>query len=435
MLVGMARQFGVGVWERWNSDKLLRGFGLLGAGELFVRVSRIVTTIVLARTLDAAALGVAAVALATFELVRVLGNNGIGQMVVRASDERVAAICNTAWRLTVGLSLAMALIQLVAGVVIAHVMGRPELVVMIGCLAGVFVVYPFSLVHSWLLQRQYRMGAISGIAAIQVGIDNLLTAGFAIAGLGEWSIVLPKLLTAPIWLIGMRMAVAWRPDPTAGYAGVGEICRYAAPILFSEMLVAVRFNLDKLIVGSMLGLEALGVYYFAFSAGYGLSLVLTSALAAASFPHLADHRIGRDVLVQRFDHALTHLAMPISLLIIVQAVAVPYYVPVLFGAKWEPMTMVVAVLCLSAATKSWHDLSTQLLRAAGKPGVELVANVAFTIVFLAFLTLGLCYGLLAGVTMLTIATVTLQLLFAAWARRQIGLCPVPSAATSACRGG
>jgi O-antigen/teichoic acid export membrane protein len=434
VLLGMARQVTSGLTERWRSDKLLRGFGVLGLGELFVRLSRIVTTIVLARTLDAATLGIAATALASFELVRVLGNNGIGQMVVRAPDERLNQICNTAWRLTVVISVVMAIIQVAAGVVISRLMQRPELLGMIACLAAVFIVYPWSLVHSWHLQRQYRMGALSSIAAIQVGVDNILTAGLALAGFGAWSIVLPKLLTAPIWLIGMRCAVSWRPDPSAGYASAGEICRYAAPILLSEALVAIRFNLDKMLVGALLGIEALGVYYFAFGAGYGLSLVLTSALAAASFPHLADHRIGRQVLVERFDRALTRLAMPISLLIVVQAVAVPYYVPVLFGAKWEPMTTVVAVLCLSAATKSWHDLSTQLLRAAGKPGLELLANSVFTVVFLGFFALGLTFGLLAGVTMLTIATVTLQLLFAAWARRQIAGCSLPLGSAAAVRG-
>jgi teichuronic acid exporter len=405
--------------DRIVADKLLRGFGALGLGELAVRVSRIATTIVLARYLTAAELGVAATALACFELVRVLANNGIGQMVVRVPEELLAAMCNTAWRLSWAVCAAMALIQIAAGLVIAYSAGRPELVGMIFALAGVYLFMPWAMVHSWLLQRQYRMGRISAVNAAQVCTDNVLTAGFAVAGFGPWAIVLPKLLTAPIWMLGMRLGVSWRYDRSAGTVGLSQIVRFCAPILASEVLVAVRFNIDKMLVGAILGIEALGIYYFAFSAGYGLSLVLTSALSAAAFPHLADHRLSGRELLARFDRALLKLALPIAGLIGLQSLAVFIYVPLLFGQKWEPMTAIVAVLCLSAATKAWHDLSAQLLRAAGVPGYELIASALFTGVLLGSFSLGLTQGLLFGVAMMSIATISMQLTFTAWARRVV----------------
>jgi teichuronic acid exporter len=278
---------------------------------------------------------------------------------------------------------------------------------------------PGGMVNNWLLQRKFRMSTLAAVNTIQVGTDNLLTAAFAVLGLGAWAIVLPKLLTAPIWLVGMRWAIAWHRDDGAGSVPNGEILRYASPILASEILAALRFNLDKMLVGSILGLEALGIYYFAFSAGYGLSLVLTSALAAASFPHLADHRLSTTELLARFDKALLGLAVPITVLIGLQSLAVFIYVPLLFGEKWASMTTVVAVLCLSAATKSWHDLGIQLLRAAGLTGYELIGAAAFTVVLLGSLSLGLLYGLLAGVAAMSTATIGMQLAFTVWARRLV----------------
>lgn len=416
MLNGMAVKAVEWCRLRWSGDRLLRGFGAFGLGELVVRVSRIVTTIIIARNLGAAELGIAATALACFELVRVLANNGIGQMVVRAPDDKLAAICNTAYRLSWAACAAMAAIQIAAGLAIAHVSQRPELLGMIVCLAGVYAFMPWGMVHSWLLQRQYRMATLAMVNTAQVGTDNLLTAALAVLGFGAWAIVLPKLLTAPIWMIGMRRAIVWQRDERAGGVGFAAIASYAAPILASEILVAVRFNIDKMLVGAVLGIEALGIYYFAFGAGYGLSLVLTSALAAASFPHLADHRLSGAELLARFDKALVGLALPISVLIGVQSLAVFTYVPLLFGEKWAPMTIVVAVLCFSASTKPWHDLSVQLLRAAGLPGYELIAGAMFTVILLGSFGLGLTHGLLAGVTMLSIATISMQLAFTVWAR-------------------
>jgi O-antigen/teichoic acid export membrane protein len=374
---------------------------------------------VLARCLGVGELGVAATAMACFELVRVLANNGIGQMVVAVPEERLAATCNMAYRIVWMLCGVMVVIQVAAGLVIAHLAGAPELLGMIACLAGVYAFMPCGMVQSWLLQRAYRMGAISGINALQVTADNLLTAVLAIMGAGAWAIVVPKLMTAPIWLIGNRRFVTWRPDRTAGLVPVPEMLRFAMPILASEVLVVVRLNVDKVLVGSILGIEALGIYYFAFSAGYGLSLVLTSALAAASYPHLAEAKLAVTERLRRFDEALRNLATPISGIILAQALAVFIYVPLLFGPRWAPMTMIVAVLCLSAATKAWYELGAQLLRAAGMPTRELMASCVFTAAFLASLALGLQFGLLAGVTLLSITTVSMQILFASWARHQV----------------
>ena len=172
-------------------------------------------------------------------------------------------------------------------------------------------------------------------------------------------------------------------------------------------------------VGSILGLEALGIYYFAFNAGYGLSSVLTSALAAVSFPHLASPKLGMSQLVERFDQAMFRLALPISAIITLQALAVPLYVPLLFGDKWDSVILIVCVLCLSATTRSCFDLSAQLMRAGGLQSQEFVASMVFTVVLLSLFAVALPFGLLSGVTMLCVGTISMQILFALWARQRI----------------
>ncbi|MFT7577947.1 MAG: O-antigen/teichoic acid export membrane protein, partial [Alphaproteobacteria bacterium] len=334
-------------------------------------------------------------------------------------EKELAATCNTAYRLILVICIFMAALQLAAGAVLAWLTGRPELFAMIACLVGVYAVMPSSMVQHWLLQREYRMGTIAGIDAAQVCTDNLLTAGLAICGFGAWAIVLPKLLTAPIFWFGTRRAIKWRYDRSAGGMPLGETIRFCLPILASEILVAVRGNADNMLVGSILGLEALGIYYFAYNAGYGLSSVLTNALAAVSFPHLASAKLAMSKLVERFDHAMLYLALPISAIIALQALAVPYYVPLLFGDKWDSVVLIVSILCLSATTRSCFDLSAQLLRAGGLQNQEFAASTLFTITLLSTFAVALLFGLLTGVTVLCISSVAMQLAFAFWARRRI----------------
>ena len=138
----------------WASDRLLRGFGLLGLGEFVVRATRVLTAIALARMLDPVDLGIAATAITCFELVRILANNGLGQMVIRAAPAELDATCNTAEWLIWQICIAMTVLQVAAGAVIAHMASEPRLFAMIACLAAVYLTMPPGMVQSWLLRRE-----------------------------------------------------------------------------------------------------------------------------------------------------------------------------------------------------------------------------------------------------------------------------------------
>ncbi len=402
----------------WAGDRLLRGFSMLGLGDMFVRLSRVLTAIALARWLDAVELGIAATAITSFELIRVLANNGLGQMVVRAAPEKLDATCNTVRLLFWCICAGMALLQVIAGAVAASMSGRPELLAMTASLGLVYLTMPPGMVQSWLLQREQRMGTVAAIWSTQVTLDCLLAALFAVLGFGAWSVVLPKLLTAPIWLFGVRYARPWQPNGKAGRMPFAVMWVYSAPILGSEVLGAIRVNADKVLVASILGLEALGIYYFAFSAGYGLSVGLTNALTAASFPHLAA-TLSPGELIEKFDSAMRRLALPISALVTLQSMAIFIYVPLCYGEKWTAATPVVAVLCMSAVTKPCSDLAAQLLRAAGLTVLELKASFVFTAVLLALFAAALPQGLFASVGIIAIVSISWQALFAAFARARV----------------
>ena len=165
MIAAGARRL-AGAWKApWAHSRVLRGFGALGLSELLIRISRILTAIVLARYLDPIEFGLAATAITAFELIRVLANCGVGQMVIRAADDRLAATCNTAYRVMWLVCLAMIALQLGAGFVLGQMTGRHELIAMNVALASVYLFLPHSMVQSWLLQRDGQLGEIAKVSA------------------------------------------------------------------------------------------------------------------------------------------------------------------------------------------------------------------------------------------------------------------------------
>ena len=388
---------------------LLKNVGWLASAEMVSRVTRIVAAIALARMLEPVEFGAAAVAITVFELVRVFNQNGVGAAVVAAPEQDLPALMRTAHLAGWVTCLLLVILQCVVGFFVAKSTGSAEIGWMIVSLAGVYLFMPAGVPHGWMLQRQQRMSRIASVNAAQVSTDNILTAVLALVGFGPWAIVLPKLLTAPIWLVGVMWRRPWRPDRSAGFASPHKLVSFAAPVLCTELLNAARLHVDKLIIGAVCGLELLGVYYFAFNAGLGLSSALSVAFNGALYPNLCEAIRNTGSALGEFRRGLRTVAAPLAAVFILQAVMVPLYVPVVFGADWVFAVPLIAVLCLSGPAKLLTDGCALILRASGLPRYELLAVFASTATCLGAILMGAQVGLLSAAIGLAIASTLIAL--------------------------
>ncbi len=375
------------------SDRVVRNLGWYGIAEVGVRLSRLFATVVLARILLPDDFGLVAIVLTSFELVRVLANNGVGLSIVRASDTDLARTCATAFRISMLVAAVMIGVQITVGGMTAWWMGRADLAAMSVVLAASYVFLPFTEVNYCRLLRTQDLKTIAGITAAQVLLDNMLTIGLAVAGWHIWAVIMPKLLTAPVYALLLRRAEPWRPDHSISMLPLRPILAFAGPVLVTELMTAVRFNLDKILVAVILGVNALGIYAFAFNAGLGLSMTFTAAMSASLFPHFAELAHDRHRLAAGFEQALRSSVALVVVMIAAQAVAALVYVPVIFGPRWAFAAPIVAMLCASAVARPLYDASAQILRARGETRVELAASAAFTMMLLTAFAIALPYGI------------------------------------------
>lgn len=359
---------------RAASNRLTRNVGWLTAAELISRFGRIVAAVILARQLDAVAFGIAAIALTIFEVTRVFTENGIGAAVVRSEKEQFERVANTAHRLMWGICLILMMVQVAAGFIVELILPGRQAGAMVAILGLVFLLMPFGVMHAYCLQRSERMKELAAIGTAQIAADHVLTAVLAVAGFGAWAIVLPKLLTAPIWLIGMLRSRAWRPNKQAGFAPMSGILKFSLPVLGSELMCACRDQLDKFIVSITLGVEALGIYYFAFNAGLGVSTALNRAFSNAVYPHLC---AASDQVVA-YRKAIQNLGLPFAALYVLQAALALYYVPVVFGPNWANAATLVAVLCLGGPARLFIDAARMNARARGRSGLDFKISIGLS---------------------------------------------------------
>lgn len=409
----------------WGRDRQFRNLGWFGLAEGLVRVSRLVTLVVLARLIDAGELGTAALALMLFELVRTVGAAGLGQMIVRASADDLAATCQAVYRTAWMMALAMGTVLALLGAGFAP-SDRGDWPLLLACLAVVYAAWPLTLVRHFLIVRADRLGRIAAILAVTVVADNLLTALLALFGCGVWSIIVPKVLVLPVWFLGIWHGAPQPPRLAPGGValGVRDVLRFVVPVMGSEGLGALRQHADKLLVGVMLGPSALGLYYLAYNAGIGLSLTLTTALATTAFPHLAEASGQRSEVLHRLDRLMRRQAVVVSALIALQAVLIPLYVPLLLGSRWIEVPPLAILLCIGALSRPPMEVAAQALRAVGATRFEFVSSLLFTSVSLGCFAIGLAAGLTTGVALFALVSFAGQVAFTLWARSVVKDAPV-----------
>jgi len=375
------------------SSRFIRNLASMGGAQLAIRISRLVTTVVLARYLSATDYGLAAIVLTVYEVVALFTRNGIAASVVRAGEADLATVAQTAYRLIWIACGALVVLQVLAALPLAWLYHDDGLALPIALMGLIYIATPLCAIQGAFMQREHRLGRTALTGCAQLIADNILTLGFAAGGLGMWAIVLPKLLVAPIWVIGIRYGHAWRPTHDWSLTGWREIVRFSRHVVGIEMMTTMQANMDNLIVGAFLGVQALGLYYFAFNAGLGITLGLITSFAMAAFPHLCEARGNRIQLLARYRHSLATVGGIVVPLVLLQAALAPVYVPFVFGAKWAPAVPVLVLICLSALPRPFAMICSQLLRAVGRPDIELRWQTALTLLLATALLAGTRFGI------------------------------------------
>jgi len=381
-------------FQTLTGSALLRGLFAFGSAEAATRVIRLGALLIVARRVTPDIFGTAALALSVFELVRVLANAGIGQRLITATDAELPALCRTAYRLFWMLCLGVAAVQLAAAAVLAAVFDLPQVGQMLAALSLVYCVMPPGLVQIFLTMRAMRMPAVARIAATQNIVDSALTVSLVLIWPTAWAIVLPKLLAAPVWTVLARRSTRWTNSPAVSPASWRAFALMGPTILATEMLSALRLNADKLVVGALFGTEVLGIYYFAFNAGLGITQSFVAACNLVVFPHLAKTAASEGAAEFRKAFA-TGLAM-LAPVVAAQALLAPFYVPLVFGETWIPAVPYIALLSLAALPLYAGSLVGAAQRVESRPQHETLLTAAGSAAALTGLAAGAPFGLAAA---------------------------------------
>lgn len=400
------------------SNRFVRNVGWLSGAELINRIGRLVNVVFLARLLSPQDYGLAAIVLTVTEFADTFTmKSGVSSKLVQADKKDFPTLCNTAYWMNWIFSVFMFVFQCAAAVPISWFYKESQIVLPLCAVSITYLALPLFSVQSAILVRENRLKVTALCNALQGLVSNISMIIFAFMGLGMWAIVLPRLLVYPIWIIVNRSKCSWRNKSSFTLYRWKEIASFATSVVGVELLNKLRANLDYLLVGRFIGIEALGLYYFAFNAGIGTSLNLINATTLSIFPYICEARNNVKQLKKRYFSSLKSIALLIIPLITLQSALAPFYVPVIYGEKWVGAVPILVIVCLSAFPRPFADAASMLLQAIDKTTINLYWNLIFTVFLAICLLIAVNWGIYWVAISVLISHAICLPLFTIWASK------------------
>lgn len=364
------------------SNVYLRNVGWMAGAEIVNRIIRLSSTVIVARMFSPQDYGLMAIIYTIFDFVNVfIMKGGIGSKIIQADEQDVKAICNTAYWLnwiTCGL---LFVIQCIIAFLIPIFSQNNQLTIPIFLIAFTYLTYPLYITHFTLIEREnkFKLAAICNVTISL--ITNILTAIFALLGMGVWAIIWAIIIAAPFWIILTWKFHPWRPPLHFTLEKWREVLGFGSNLLINDLLNRLRANVDYLIVGKYLGIEALGLYYFAFNAGSGITISILNTFMSPLYPYICAVKGDYWQFRQRYFSSLKKVSLILMPMILLQASLAPIYVPIVFGEKWIPAIPILILICLSVIPRIYSWSTTLLLNAIDKTTISLRISVIFTTIF------------------------------------------------------
>jgi lipopolysaccharide exporter len=363
-----------------------------------------VAMLILARLLVPGDFGLVAFALALLSYLGTVADLGFGAALVQRADARKPGIAAAAF--WIGLAAATVLVALcwLGAPLLTRLTPDPTIVWVFRALSLQILIAALGNVHHYLLAHSLDFKRLFAPELGSGLVKGAVSVALALAGFGVWSLVIGQLAGSAARTVALWVASDWRPGLAVATRAVPSLARFGAAIVAVGVLGEAVRNVDFLIVGARLGVDALGFYFLAFRLPELVILSLFEVSYRVLFPFYSRLKDvagaageGRAELVHGYLRTVRLAALvsfPVAAA--VAALAVPVVVTV-YGEPWRPAAVPLAFISIWAALYAATGMPGTVFKALGRAGLM----TGTTIVWLVLLVPSL--WLAAGVSIGAVA--------------------------------
>ena len=273
---------------------MLRKALLILSGNAAASLLLLARNLIVARIIPVADYGIASTFALAMAVVEMTTAFGLQQQIVQSKDgddPRFQAALQ-GFQLLRGVVSGLILFLLAAP--LARFMGIPEVIWAYQILAIVPVLNALAHFDIYRLNRQMRFGPLLLTGAVSAGVALALiwplTVWFA-----DWRVMLWSIIAQAVVMVMTSHLTAERPYRLVwSTTVVAGSLRFGWPLLVNGILMFLVFQGDKLIVGHIMGMEALAIFAMGVTLTLAPTLVLAQSAQDLFLPKLSQRAGSQD---------------------------------------------------------------------------------------------------------------------------------------------
>ena len=357
------------------------------------RAATMAATVVVARLLGPAEFGLVGIALFFIVFAETISAFGAAEALVYVRPDRRST--DAALVIALGAAAGLCLIGAALAPAVADFFGHADVTGLCrASLLGLFVGAA-GQVPDALLRRDLRFKRRLVTEVTRAVVQAAVSITLAAAGLGAWALVWGYVASNFAWAVGSWALASYRPR--AGWWRIRRdvarpLLAFGIPASGQALLAALIFDVDYVIVGRVLGPEALGEYTLAFRIPQLLVLSVFSILSMVAFPLFSrvrgdPGRLRRGYLTGVRLQSAYGLAVSVGL-----AVAAPPLVLVVFGPRWAGAAEPLQGLAFYAAFRAVGAGAADVYKGIGRPGLAAAVSLVRLLVLVPVLLVAAPHG-------------------------------------------
>ena len=322
---------------------------------------------VLARLLAPSDFGLMAMIMIVIGLGQVFVDAGISNAIIYRQDVTRQQLSSLYW-LNIMAGIVVFFVVWAATPLVVTLFNEPRLAELVFWVAFTFLIIPVGQQFQILLQKELRFNLLAWIEVAAAVIATAVSIGTALLGQGVFALVWGALANAAVrtvllLVVGLKN---WRPAWRFKISDIRSFVSFGLYQLGERTINFLNSKLDTILIGSLLGAQALGFYTLAWNLIIQPLQKLNPIITRVAFPVFAKLQDDNARLKKSYMNALDILSTMNFPYFFGLAVVAPLLVPVVFGAQWLPSVILIQVLCVVGLFQTAGNPIGSLLLSKGR---------------------------------------------------------------------
>jgi O-antigen/teichoic acid export membrane protein len=373
--------------------RTITGLGWSGISQVLNQGFIWAISIVLARILGPKVYGLIGMIMVFTGFATVFGDFGLGAAIIQRKDLETRHLNAAFWiNVTMGATLTMLMVAL--SPVVAWFYKEAVLLPLTAMIALKYVIDSLRVVQIALLNREMRFKTLAGIQMGSNVVSGLVGLGFALYGMGAWSLVAQTLgASAVLFVVSWRLG-SWRPRFSFELRACKELFGFSAYVLGNDVVNYWARTLDQLLIGRFLGPAALGIY----SRAYTLMLMplnqISRVVGRVMFPALSSIQDDKPRVKRAYLKSISVIGLVTFPMMIGSFVVSDHFILALLGPKWAGAIPIFKIFCWVGLLQSIWTTVGWIYFSQGRTGLYLTMGAINSGACMLAFVIGIRWGII-----------------------------------------